>query len=88
MERVRESEDLRGSIDGDNKIDRSKNVASNAMQKMVEYAAQYRITDDQLEDRMDEMIDTCCRYFIHSRKRLMYSDLSNQPYSSPPSRRH
>ena len=60
MEEMRESETLRSSIDGKNLIDRSKNVADNAAQEMIEYGAQYSLIDDQLEGRVDEMIDTCC----------------------------
>ena len=67
MEEMRESGDFWASSDGDNKIDRSKNVADNATPGVVEYAAQYSISDIQLEDRMDEMIDTCCKCFVFAK---------------------
>ena len=65
MQEMRENKILRTSIDGNNLIDRSKNVADNAMQKLIEYAAQYSISDDQLEDRMYEMIATCCNELFY-----------------------
>ncbi|KAK5704726.1 hypothetical protein LTR17_021640 [Elasticomyces elasticus] len=59
MEEMRDNEALRTSSEGNNKIDRSKNVADNAAQEMINYAAQYSISDGQLEERVNEMIDTC-----------------------------
>ena len=57
---VRLDNDLRTSIDGSDKIDRSKNVVSNAKSSLVEYTAQYTIADGQLEEKMYEMVDVCC----------------------------
>lgn len=60
MEDMRADKVLASSIDGDNQIDRSKNVADHATKQMVDYAAQYSLSEDQLEEKMHEMIDTCC----------------------------
>ena len=61
MEEIRTNDILRDCIDGDNKIDRTKNVADNATKEMVKYASQYSIADDQLDAKMDEMLETCCK---------------------------
>jgi hypothetical protein len=61
MEETRENSILKPAIDGENTIDRSKNVATNAAEEMIKSAAQYTISGDQLEERMYEMIDTCCK---------------------------
>ena len=69
MEQMRTERNLKSSIDGSNKIDRSKNVVSNAEKTMVDYIAQYTINDQRLEESMYEMVDTCCKQsnyiFLH-----------------------
>lgn len=60
MEEVRLDHKLRSAPNGENKIDRSKNVADHAAQTMIEYAAQYSLSEAQLSERMNELIDTCC----------------------------
>jgi hypothetical protein len=59
LEAVREDARLTSSMDGENKIDRSKNVADHATPSMVEYAAQYNLSEDQLTERVHELVDTC-----------------------------
>lgn len=59
MEEVRGDEVLERSIEGPYVRDRSKNIADNAMTHMVRYTSQYSISDHQLEERLEEMIDTC-----------------------------
>ncbi|KAJ9614042.1 hypothetical protein H2200_002178 [Cladophialophora chaetospira] len=59
MEEVRGDEILKRSIEGPYVRDRSKNIADNAMTQIVKYTAQYSISDEQLEGRLDEMVDTC-----------------------------
>lgn len=59
MEEVRTDEVLKQSIEGPFVRDRSKNIADNAMTQIIKYTAQYSISDDQLEERLDEMVDTC-----------------------------
>ena len=59
MEEVRRHEVLKLSIEDPYTRDRSKIIADNAMKQIVKYTAQYSISDDQLEERLDEMVDTC-----------------------------
>jgi hypothetical protein len=59
LEAAREDPRLTSSMDGENKIDRSKNVADHATRPMAEYAAQYTLSEDQLTERVHEMVDTC-----------------------------
>lgn len=59
MEDVRQSTVLQASIDGDNSLDRSKNVVANATNPMVEQAAAYSISEPDLEERLYEMFDIC-----------------------------
>ena len=66
LQEVRTSDTLRKSIDGADKIDRSMNVAHNAANEMIKYASQYSISGDQLEERLDEMVDTCCKKLLSS----------------------
>ena len=79
MEEMREDKALEGSLYGNNPIDKTKNVADNATQEVIKYAAQYSISDDQLDERMREMIDTVCkkptipRYLFYC-----FTDLLNQ----------
>jgi Questin oxidase-like len=80
MEEIRESNSLRASIDGENAIDRTKNVADNAGQEMIKYAAQYSISDDQLENRMNEMIDTVCKKLTTSED--LFSNTANYFYAA------
>lgn len=58
---VRTNEILSKSIHGENTLDRSKNVADNAMDEIVEFAAQYSISEAQLQERLDEMVETLCK---------------------------
>lgn len=57
MEEVRSDEALKKSIEGPYFRDRSKNIADNAMSQVVKYTAQYSISEAQLEERLDEMVD-------------------------------
>ena len=59
MEDLRQSTVLQASIHGDNSIDRSKNVVTNAVGVMNEHAAEYNISEPDLEQRMYEMFDIC-----------------------------
>lgn len=88
MQEIRENKTLRGCIDGDNPIDRTKNVADNATNEMVKYAAQYSVSEDQLQERMDEMYDTCCKRAPQPNTNLRwFANLFHKLYSSPQSRR-
>lgn len=64
MEELRASNNVRAVIDGNDKIDRSKNVADNAMQKIIQYASKYSLSDSQLEDKVNEQINTCCKHSV------------------------
>ena len=70
MESLRQSTVLQASSDGDNAIDRSKNVVTNATNTMVEHAAEYSISEPDLEERMYEMFDICrkkpCSFLLPS----------------------
>lgn len=59
LEEVREDRTLHSSPNGDNKIDRSKNVANHATDRVVEYAARYSLTQEELSESLHEMVDTC-----------------------------
>lgn len=83
MEEMRGNETLRKSIDGPHLYDRSKNVADNAMQEMIKYAAQYSISGDQLEEKMDEMIDTCSKELMIGTADSQLAYLSIQCCSLP-----
>lgn len=61
MEKIREDEILKQSIEGPYVRDRSKNIADNAMTRIINYTAMYSISDDTLEERLDEMIDICSK---------------------------
>ena len=61
MEDLRNVNVLQTAIDGDNPVDRSKNVVTNANDIMVQHAAEYSISESGLEARMYEMFDTCCK---------------------------
>lgn len=61
MEEIHNNEILRASIEGPNPVDRIKNVADNAIEEMIKYGAEYSISESQLQERIDEMIDTCCK---------------------------
>ena len=67
MEEVRRDEALKQSIEGPYVRDRSKNIAHNAMTHIVKYTAQYSISNDQMEERLDEMVDTCSKQLPASR---------------------
>lgn len=67
MEEVRENKILHTASDGENAIDRTKNVLANATQEIIRYAAQYHISEDQLNEKLDELIDTCCKALAASR---------------------
>lgn len=62
MEEVRGDEVLKHSIEGPYVRDRSKNIADNAMTQMIKYTAQYSVSNDTLEERLDEMIDICGKH--------------------------
>ena len=62
FEDIRTNPILKASIDGNNPIDRTKNVADNATEEFIKYAAQYSISDEQLQGSIDEMVDTCCEF--------------------------
>jgi hypothetical protein len=64
MEEARKDEILKKSIEGPYVRDRSKNVITNAAAQMMRYTAQYSLSDDQLEERIHEMVDTCGRQLI------------------------
>jgi hypothetical protein len=70
MEEVRIDEVLTRSIEGPYVGDRSKNIADNAMSQIVKYTSQYSISDDQLEDRVNEMVDTCSKLLPAPLKRF------------------
>ena len=61
MGEVRRDEVLKQSIEGPYVRDRSKNIADNAMTQIIQYTAQYSISDNQLEERWEEMVDTCSK---------------------------
>ena len=60
MASMRQDDALRSSLEGQHKAERVKNVMDSAMDEVVRYASQYSISSDQLEERMYEMVDTCC----------------------------
>ena len=62
MEEARDDGILKKSIEGPYVRDRSKNVMNNTAARMMKYTAQYSISDDQLEERLHEMVDTCGRH--------------------------
>lgn len=64
MQEMRQDQTLHSSPNGENKIDRSKNVADHAKDRMVEYAARYSLSEEQLTESLHEMIDTCCMNFL------------------------
>lgn len=66
MEEARADEILKAAIEGPYVRDRSKNIVKNNAAQILRYTAQYSICDDQLEKRLDEMVDTCGRGSTHS----------------------
>ena len=70
MESMRDKHAFQTSINGQDKVDRSKNVMDNAGQEVIRYASQYSISPDQLEERMYEMVDTCCEDVFVMKLRL------------------
>jgi hypothetical protein len=72
MEEVQRDEVLKQSIEGPYVRDRSKNIADNAMTQLVKYTAQYSISDDQLEERLDEMVDTCSKQLSSLQSRFSF----------------
>ena len=62
MAGLRADKSLGAARNGENKVDRSHNVAEHAPRVVEEYTAQYSIASDQLEEKVDESIDTACEY--------------------------
>jgi hypothetical protein len=75
LEAAREDARLTSSMDGENKIDRSKNVADHAQSPIAEYAAQYTLSEDQLTERVNEMVDTCGTIHLFS---AVYADADRE----------
>lgn len=67
MAEIRENKKLVASSDGNNEINRPKNVMVNAPEEAIKYAAQYSLSADQLDERVDEMIDTGSKSLLPSR---------------------
>jgi hypothetical protein len=95
MIEVQRDEVLKQSIDGPYVRDRSKNIADNAMTQIIQYTAQYSISDNQLEERWEEMVDTCSNQPIAPSKPFLPLLtkcpgvlLATKPSRIPPGERH
>ncbi|KAH8654398.1 hypothetical protein BGZ61DRAFT_373557 [Ilyonectria robusta] len=60
MVEARHNETFQKSIDGESLI-RAYNVVSNAPEESVRAASEYAVSEEQLDNVLDEMIDTVCK---------------------------